>query len=352
MNRVQVWEQLQLTNPPVSRLSSLVESLLKLIPDEVENELHQVLLKHCHSLVSPQFNIEQCFQMMHVFLSFEDRIACMVVNHEWRQAIRKPQLWKTWFGTTVTSSGGSGAGIAFPYSLSFVKSMLPCWSELKGEVLLNSDCSRYSKALFYWIQHSTAMCPVYIITSHTNGWCNAIQNLLSPLLFYIAPTLVELHLGAYACDCLLMPNLSSLYFPALRALTVYYPFTDNFVNVRQLKSLNLKAYIRSSDHVRSTLLFIPYPELERITLYSSLTVTDFINVVWPNTLKQLVVTENFKTLITAFSKSRVQTLNTLHSLELILHKPSRIDHSPTVLQCLTILLLHFIASCGRIGVHQ
>lgn len=342
INRVELLEELKSTNPPISRLLSLVAALFPLISTDQDNELHRVMQLHLHSLVSPQFNIEQCFQMMHAFVSFKDRIACMVVNKEWRKAIRKPNIWKSWFGPSTVFI--CNRQIWFPNSIPFVKSMLPCWSELKGDLCVErSHALDHSDALQYWLQHSPGSYIHKLRSSIVSyGYLRAlIDCFLYRFLPIIASRLVELHLVGFDAECFLNVRISHLCFPALQAMTVYFPFTQNFINAPHLKRLTLQAF---SEMFSSTPVIIPYGELESVTLDTSLCVTDCTHVIWPRTLQQIVLNGgDIIKLIIAFCRSGVVNTHWFPSLQLRLQHTGGPDHSHSEIRNTPLFHgLHFI----------
>lgn len=310
-------QQLYNSSPPVSRLWKLLLSIIPLIPDESSVQLQQLL--HEYSLPVQLFNVKQFFQCLHLWLTFEERLTCMAVNHEWRAAIRQPELWFTCFGT------GNNNQI-FPSSCKFIRSMLPCWTQLKQgvDIELSPANKTMENALHLWLDlvpnvrvRSLTLSSIYLAPLNIN--------LITKLMPRISTGLIELNL--LSAVNYQMIALQHFEFPALEILKAYVQFSNCFVNARNLKRLNMVCHRVAYDLLEEPICTPAecFPSLEIIQFKQSLTqdpvsagiLEYYHSLQWPTTVRriELIGSNLFLLLLYLYHAAQINPCNV--ALELV-----------------------------------
>jgi hypothetical protein len=226
--------QLEASRPGSSRLLSLLNGILSLIPSNSIVLAQQFIDRY--SKATPLLKASQLFLILHQYLDFHARLECMRVNKEWRNAIRQPNCWSTVFGTEIIIHHGKKL-FCFPNSQQFVIQMSKCWSNIKD--------------LSLWII-TDKFCLMFLEFMRANP-CIQLQSLtlehhydylydLQPVLQHFAPNLLQLHMSFDYWNGL-NRRISSLSCPKLKELTAAIPFGRCFIDAPHLKRLNVKAII-------------------------------------------------------------------------------------------------------------
>jgi hypothetical protein len=139
------------SKPSVTRILYLVESF-ELFPKNdlsIQLQVRQIIKQQSQSI---QYNMHQVFMMMHMYLTFDDRLSCMQVSKEWRSAIQQPICWPTFFDTTDRESS-----LPFPVSKRFVHRMIESsWSQLRPFTMSLYSCPRFGDAFKIWLNHPSS----------------------------------------------------------------------------------------------------------------------------------------------------------------------------------------------------
>lgn len=271
------------SNPPPSRVWKLFMDVLTLIPPQSHSQLLHMFT--AHSVPVSIFNLNQFFLCLHSWLDFEDRLTCMVVNRQWREAIRQPQCWPTLFGC-------QGIHYHFPISCKFIRSMIPCWSQLNhGVRTYLQEFNDFANALYLWLELSpNATVDSLVMNSiHTYDSPTSAVNMLRILLPRISSTLRELDL----MQSRNYRHVDQIVFPCLEKLYCYLPFQNCFVQAPSLKHLILNCdMIRDGSSFHYINPHSVFPRLEHVRFHQNgfptiAQMEYYRHLVWPKTVRQI-----------------------------------------------------------------
>jgi hypothetical protein len=254
-----------------------------------------------HSKPTKLFIAAQLFLILHEFLDFNTRLECMRVNWEWRNAVRNPKCWITFFGTTDYGEERQlckrTEDLCLPKSSRFVQQMLSCWTNVKRarlRFLLNHSDDKF----LTWLLQEDFKVPLeylqleYLIDYNQQYPSDCCKHFIQQTMSIVAPNLRVLQLNHFAWRYFFkVPDYLNIYFPTLEEMTVVSPFEHCFLNAPNIKKLSLQSTFHTQIRTPYPL---PFLNLECIQFNNkTLRLSDLIDIIWPHTLHIIQLTAGY-----------------------------------------------------------